>query len=153
MTRNLDTFKENKVLSSIAILGVLSIAGEMTITKCLLIEPMLSYKKVRTTLKRKGAKIRSIEELIIKEKNQFININERFLDKLVLSVNSIFLLKELGLIDIEEELIIFRGSDFNFDEPNLGKFAKDIINASFKLAEILIREEESKLYLNLLIEL
>lgn len=150
---NIGRFQSNEVLTAISILSSLSCVKKMEVMKCLLICPLLSYKNIRTYVKRTNSKVRSIEELVIKKNIVFSNFDKRFMEKLPLSINAILLLSQLKLIKIEEEYLIFNGEEFNFNEKSLGKSAQEAIIVSNKLAEILIKEEASSLYLSLRIEL
>jgi hypothetical protein len=149
---NINSFQSNEILTGIAILSVLKISQKLEITKCLLIEPLLSYKSIRRHLKTRTIKVRSIEELIVKNNVFFSNFNERFQEKLPLSINSILLFSQLELITIENQFLIFNGDDFDFNEKTLGEVAKSIIATSSNLSEIL-KEEASSLYLSLRVEL
>lgn len=147
------SFCSNELLTGISILSVLSNTKELEVAKCVLIEPMLNYKDLRATLKNSNTVLRSIEELILKKTVAFSNFNNRFYESLPLSINSILLMSELGLLKINGKMIAFSGDDFNFNEESLGKSAKERIIASKKVAEILQKETVSNLYLNLRVEL
>ena len=147
------SFQSNEILTGIAILSVLEKTKKMEISKCILIEPLLSYKSIRDYLKNANSKVRSIEELMIKQNIVFSNFNRRFQEKLPLSVNSILLLSQLKLLHIENGNLLFTGDKFDFNEKTLGKAAQDIIATSGNLVEILTREAASSLYLSLRIEL
>lgn len=147
------SFQSNEILTGIAILSVLENTKKLEISKCILIEPLLSYKSIRDYLKNANSKVRSIEELMIKQNIVFSNFNRRFQEKLPLSVNSILLLSQLKLLHIENGNLLFTGDKFDFNEKTLGKAAQDIIATSGNLVEILTREAASSLYLSLRIEL
>lgn len=143
------SFCSNELLTGISILSVLSNTKELEAAKCILIEPMLNHKDLRDILKKSNTVVRSIEELILKKTVAFSNFNNRFHETLPLSVNSILLMSELGLIRINDKMISFFGYDFNFNEESLGKSAKERIIARKKVAEILQKETVANLYLNL----
>lgn len=147
------SFLSNELLTGISILSVLSNTKELEIAKCILIEPMLNHTDLRLMLKRTNIIVRSIEELILKKIIAFANFNNRFYETLPLSINSLLLMNELGLLKIDGNMIVFKGEDFNFKEESLGQAAKDRIIASKKLAEILRKETVANLYLNLRVEL
>lgn len=147
------SFQSNEILTGIAILSVLKNTKKLEISKCLLIEPLLSYKSIRDYLKNANSKVRSIEELMVKQNIVFSNFNRRFQEKLPLSVNSILLMSQLKLLHIENGNLLFTGDKFDFNEKTLGKAARDIIATSGNLIEILTREAASSLYLSLRIEL
>lgn len=149
----INKFKNNELITGISILAVLKYMKHIEISKCMLIEPLLSYSKVLQLLGRANSSIKSIEDLIIKESIVFTNFNERYNEKLTISINSIFLFVKLGLISIKNDEIIFEGSKFNFNDDTLGKRARMRITAAKKLAEILLKGEASDLYLSLRIEI
>lgn len=150
---SIHSFQSNEILTGIAILSVLRNTKKLETTKCLLIEPLLSYKSIRDYLKNANSKVRSIEELMVKQNIVFSNFNRRFQEKLPLSINSILLMSQLKLLLIENNNLLFTGDKFNFNEKTLGKAAQDIIATSSNLVEILTREAASSLYLSLRVEL
>lgn len=150
---SIHSFQSNEILTGIAILSVLRNTKKLETTKCLLIEPLLSYKSIRNYLKNANSKVRSIEELMVKQNIVFSNFNRRFEEKLPLSINSILLMSQLKLLHIENNNLLFTGDKFDFNEKTLGKAALDIIATSSNLVEILAREAASSLYLSLRIEL
>lgn len=151
--RQIDTFYNNELLTGIAILAALKQRQKVEISKVLLIHPILSYKGIVEFLKDKRTKIRSIEELIIKKNMAFANFNRRYLEDLELSINAIFLFKELGMLDIIDNELIYIETSFDFKNKALGKRALDIIDASYSLINVLDKEEASNLYLSLRVEL
>ena len=147
------SLKENELLTGISILAVLRHTKQLELSKCILIEPLLSYTQVLNTLKRSNSKIKSIEDLIIKQSIAFANFNNRFQDTLLLSMNAIILFEKLGLLYRKDNLIHFSATDFNFTTKSLGETAHNRILASGKLAEILQKGEASDFYLSLRIEI
>ncbi len=149
----LRTFRDNELVTGISILSVLRYTKELELSKCMLIEPLLSYSKVLNALKRSNSSIKSVEDLVLKEDIAFSNFNSRYQDSLILSVNSILLFMQMGLLTIEDELVKYSGDYFNFSNPGLGNKANSRIKAAKKLADILLKGEASDLYLSLRIEL
>lgn len=149
----INTFRDNELLSGISILAVLRHTSNMEISKCMLIEPLLSYSKVLRLLKRSNSSVKSIEDLIIKESIVFSNFNARYQEKAFLSINSMLLFEKLGLLEISNSGVKFCGDRFNFSDQTLGEKAKSRIAASQKLAEILTKGEASDFYLSLRIEI
>ena len=72
------SFQSNELLTGIAILSVLRNTKKLEITKCLLIEPLLSYKSIKDYLKKSNCKVRSIEDLVVKKSIVFLDFNRRF---------------------------------------------------------------------------
>lgn len=147
------SFYNNELLTGLAILSVLKKTGKLEISKVLLIQPLLSYRGVLEFIKNKRSKIRSIEELIVKKNIVFTNFNKRYFENLELSINSILLFKQLGLIKIDNETLIYIEKNFEFSEKILGDRAQEIIKASYNISEILKKEDASNLYLSLRVEL
>ena len=148
----ISVFRDNELITGISILAVLRFTKKLELSKCMLIEPLLSYSKVLKLLKRSNSSVKSIEDLIIKESIIFSNFSSRYQEKLILSINSLLLFEEMGLLKIDNNNVTYNGYSFNFSEQSLGEKAKDRISASRKLAEILTKGEASDFYLSLRIE-
>lgn len=146
-------FRDNELITGISILAVLRYANNLELAKCMLIEPLLSYAKVLGLLKRTNSNIKSIEDLILKESIVFSNFSRRYYEKMILTVNSLLLFEQFGLLSIEVDKVVFKGEAFNFSERSLGKKAQQRIQASKKLAEILTKGDASDIYLSLRVEL
>jgi len=136
----IDTFHDNEILSGISILAVLRYVNCMELSKCMLVEPLLSYSRVVSALKRSNSSVKSIED-------------ERFHERALLSMNSILLFEKLGLLKLSNDGVRFSGGNFDFFNPSLGEKAKTRIAASQKLAEILVKGDASDFYLSLRIEI
>ncbi|WP_279067981.1 hypothetical protein [Intestinimonas butyriciproducens] len=149
----ISVFRDNELITGISILAVLRFTKKLELSKCMLIEPLLSYSKVLKLLKRSNSSVKSIEDLIIKESIIFSNFSSRYQEKLILSINSLLLFEEMGLLKIDNNNVTYNGYSFDFSEQSLGEKAKDRISASRKLAEILTKGEASDFYLSLRIEL
>ena len=147
------SLKENELLTGISILAVLRHTQQLELSKCMLIEPLLSYSQVLKALKRTNSSIKSIEDLILKQSIPFANFNNRFQDKLLLSMNALILFEKLGLISIKENIVYFNSNDFNFANTSLGEAATSRISASGKLAEILEKGDASDFYLSLRVQI
>lgn len=147
------TFQGNEIVTGISILSVLSLVNKMEITKCLIIEPLLNHNALLKMLSRKNSNVRSIEELIIKKQEAFNNFSDRYKESVLLSINSIMLMSQMGLLKIDNDSLIFLGHDFNFSEKSLGKMTLDRISAGKKITRILERIDAASLYLALRIEL
>lgn len=151
--REIYSFYNNELLTGISILAVLKENGSLEISKALLIHPLLSYTEVLRYVKRGNVRIRSIEELIVKRNIKFTNFSTRYLENLSLSINSILLLKQLKLIEIEENRLISSNTDFDFKDKSLSGRANELILAAINISEMLKREDVSNLYLSLRIEI
>lgn len=151
--KELDSFYNNELITGIAILAALKTTKVLDISKALTIQPLLSYPGILNFVKKNNTKVRSIEELIVKRNIIFTNFNKRYFENLSLSINSIFLLKQLNLIRIEGNKLIPTNIQFDFTDKTLGDRAKEVIAAASNLAEMLKREDASNLYLSLRIEI
>lgn len=149
----ISVFRDNELITGISVLAVLRYTKKLELSKCMLIEPLLSYSQVVKLLKRSNSSIKSIEDLILKESIIFSNFNTRYYEKLLLSINSLRLFEEMALLRIESDGVVYTGDAFDFSEKSLGQRAIDRISASKKLAEILTKGEASDFYLSLRIEL
>ena len=149
----ISVFRDNELITGISMLAVLRFTKKLELSKCMLIEPLLSYSKVLKLLKRANSSVKSIEDLIIKESIIFSNFSSRYQEKLILSINSLLLFKEMGLLQIEDNIVIYDGNSFDFAEQSLGERTRNRISASRKLAEILTKGDASDFYLSLRIEL
>ena len=146
------SFKENELLTGISILAVLKHTNQLELTKCILIEPLLSYSQVLRFLKNANTKARSLEDLILRKSIPFTNFNNRFHDKLLLSINALILFEKMDLLRIKDNMVYFNAADFNFYTHSLGEAAANRIAASRKLADILQKGDASDFYLSLRIE-
>ncbi len=151
--KEIHSFYNNEVLTGIAILSVLYQVRELEISKALLIQPILSYSGVLNFVKKKNAKIRSIEELIVKKSLHFTNFNKRYFESIGLSMNSILLMKQFGFLDIQADKLICGKTKFDLCNENLGDRAIDIIKGACNISNAIDKGEVSNLYLSLRIEL
>ena len=117
------SFKENELLTGISILAVLKHTNQLELTKCILIEPLLSYSQVLRFLKNANTKARSLEDLILKKSIPFTNFNNRFHDKLLLSINALILFEKMDLLRIKDNMVYFNAADNLFLE--MGKTEGD----------------------------
>ena len=148
-----ESLKNNELVTGISILAVLKNVTEIEVTKVLLIEPMFSYTSILSFLSRKNSSIHSIEDLIIKQCVTFTNFNNRFFEKLDLTMNSIMLFQKMGLLRMSGNKVLFLAYDFDFNNRGLGEIVCKRIMAADKLAEILKKGDATDLYLSLRIEI
>ena len=147
------TIYHNELIGIISLLSILQYHKEMSLGKALLIFPFFGHKGTLGILKRKNIKIRSLEELIVKYPSSCSNFNERFQSLSPVTINSIILLKRMGLINLKDGILSLNKQNiFELENKSFGSRAKDIVQASKKLAEILM-EDTSNLYLQLRVEI
>lgn len=143
-------YYNNFGVSVVAIGAVLNISHSLSLSKIFLIFPLLSHQKLLQYLSRKTTKIKSIEKLISDETSYFSNFSERYMDSLVITVNSIQYLNDTGYIEISDGVIkLIKPLEYN---EKMGKRAKNFFKASENISSLLT-ETENKLYLNLRVEI
>ncbi|WP_142350408.1 three component ABC system middle component [Bacillus sp. AFS029533] len=149
-TRNL---YNNELIGAIAIASVLKYLNNASFSKCALILPIVTHKQSLNFLKQKNSVIRSMEEFVMKKPACFVNFDDRYISLLIISLNAITLLREIGVIGIKDEIIYYiYDNKFQFSNKDLGKRTEDIIKSAEKLATIL-DEDIANLYLQLRVKL
>lgn len=103
------SFRDNELITGISILAVLNYTKKLEFSKCLLIEPLLSYSRVVKGLSRRNSSIKSIEDLVLKENVVFSDFNSRYQEKLLLSINSLLLFSKMGLVSLEGDVAAYAG--------------------------------------------
>lgn len=141
----------NEAMGLIAIQSVLSKKDSLNIANVFLLLPLLFDKKIRGYLKRKATTILSMQEIVTTKNEYFIGFNEKFLDTLVVTTNSIAIGLELNLFRLDGNNLILAGSPIMDSEP-LGKRVEDIFVASENVS-LLLTEPPEVLYALLRIEL
>ncbi len=97
-----------------------------------------------------------MEEFIIKNVDCIINFNSRFEDYLPLTINSITILREIGLINIDRHNISFNNAGPELKSltgKNLGSRIQDIFKANEFLSDLMKVEKVNSFYLKLRIAL
>lgn len=144
----------NEAIGAVAIASVLKTVAKLSFSKTVLILPFLFHRDTSLFLKRSNAVIRSIEEIIIKRTESFGNFNSRYISLLPITINSIMLLKQMGVIKMHDNNLIFINTlQIDPESKELGNRAADISKAAAKLAALLACEDDSSLYLKLRIQL
>ncbi|MER1986617.1 MAG: three component ABC system middle component [Solibacillus sp.] len=143
----------NELIAAISILSVLKHLKQGTTALLVLVLPIISEKKTLNFLAKQNTKIRSIEELILKNPETIVNFNNRYLSNLGTSINAIFLLKEMQLIQINGNVISYiDDNEIDFSSKQLGARLEKIINCSEKLSYIL-EDKIENIYLQLRVNL
>ncbi|XCN71185.1 MAG: three component ABC system middle component [Candidatus Electrothrix aestuarii] len=135
---------------SLAIAFVVQHLDRLTLAKALLIIPLITNAELLKYLARKTTKNQTIEQLIVKKPKCFSNFNARYYDALLVSINSIQLLVEIGLLELVDGKIITT-ERLNYDK-SMGKRAEKIFKASSNLAD-LVNSDIEDLYINLRVQL
>lgn len=151
---NAFTMTNNEALASIAIGYMAKKYGVISAAKSMLILPFILHPQ--TVRKLRGSSLkRSLEEFIVKNPECFTSFNARFLDYLPTSVNTLTILREMKIIEIQRDQIKFNyHSNFSPEYARtIGKRAADLFTAVDALVEIFRDQNENSLYLKLKIEL
>lgn len=140
----------NVGVCSLAIAFVVQKLDRLTVSNAFLIIPFITNSELLKYLARKDIYIRTIEQLVVKKPKCFLNFNARYYDALLVSINSIQLLVEIGLLELVDGEIITT-ERLNYDR-SMGKRAEKIFKASSKIAN-LVNSDAADLYTNLRVQL
>jgi len=143
----------NEAVGIIAMQATISECREITYAKAMLILPFLLHEDTVASLKRSNSVQRSIEEMMTKKLGNFANFDSRYYSMLPISLNVLMILRDMGAIKITKDKIYSSANLKNISIANLGKRAKNIIEATTKLSLLLNSENDSSLYLKLRITL
>ncbi|MGK0271793.1 MAG: hypothetical protein ACI88H_002459 [Cocleimonas sp.] len=144
------SYYNNISIGIIALGAVINQSKELPISKLFLIFPLLSHQKLLQHLGRKTTNIKSTEQLIVDKMSCFANFNKRYCDSLVLTVNALQYLNDMGYIEINSgKVILVKPFEYH---KKMGKRAMKMFNASENIAHIL-KDNSNKLYLNLRVEI
>jgi len=140
----------NLGISSLGIVFTIRHLCPLSLTKSLLIMPIITHKDLLQHLSRKTTKVHSLEQVLVSHQRCFSNFNARFYDSIITSINSIQFLAEVEMIEvIENEIIAVENLDYAM---SMGKRAKKIFDAAPNIARI-INSDSSGLYTNLRIQI
>lgn len=144
----------NEAISTIALGYFMSKVRIISLPKFMLVLPFVLHEQTLKQLNNNSIN-RSLEELIIKKPLILSNFNSRFKDFLPLSINSVTILNELGIVQLDREYIYFNEkSIFNKRDLNeIGDRIKKIMKGIDSLIEIITNDDNNSLYLTLKIEL
>lgn len=137
-------------IGAIAICSVLAHKNKLSVASMTLILPLVTHKECLSYLTKSSTNIKSIEKLITEKTTFFSNFNARYYDSLCLSFSSVQYLTEMGYVQLKDDYLV-KSKSLEYDKK-MGDRAKKIFLASNNICEIL-SENESKLFLNLRIEL
>jgi len=141
----------NEAIGLIAIQSALSKIDRLSIANAFLLLPLLFDKKIRGYLKRKGTTILSMQEIVTTKNEYFVGFNEKFIDTLVVTTNSVAMGIELNIFKLDgNDLILVKSPEI--DDELLGKKVADILCA-LENASLLVTESPEVLYALLRIEL
>jgi len=140
----------NLGICSLSIAFTLQRVGRLSLSQALLIMPIVAHEELLQYMARKSTNFNSIEQIIVRKPECFLNFNARFYDGLTVSLNAIQFLSEIDFIKLDGRDII---SIYSFSyEKSMGKRANKIFTASSHIAEF-VGSNTLNLYTNLRIEL
>lgn len=137
-------------ICSLSIAFTLQHVDRLSLSRALLIMPIIAHEELLQYMARKSTSFNSIEQVIVRKPACFLNFNARFYDGLTVSLNAIQFLSEMALIKLEDGEIITTES-IGYEE-SMGKRANKIFNASTRIASF-VSSDIANLYTNLRIEL
>jgi len=107
----------NEAIASLILEKVLRLLNEIEISRFLLLLPILLEDRI--IVKLKTGSFSDFEELVIKHPTLFANFNDRYLDLIPISINSLTLLKEMGVLTASKNKIFYNESHPDFSQPQL----------------------------------
>ncbi|RAW01959.1 hypothetical protein DQQ10_05210 [Pseudochryseolinea flava] len=105
-------------MATVAIGHFLSLQHQMEFSKLLFVLPFVLHEPTVKRLKGQSYK-RSLEEFIIKNIDCVLNFNSRFQDYLPLTLNSVTILREIGLLTIKGDVIAFNAGSTELFQPDV----------------------------------
>ena len=98
----------NEAIASLVLEKTLRLLNEIEISRFLLILPILLEDRI--IVKLRTSNFSDFEELLRKHPTLFANFNDRYLDLLPISINSLTLLKEMGVLMTSKNRIFFNAN-------------------------------------------
>lgn len=141
--------------SLLAFLSVVKKLDNIDCSKSLLILPLVLHDPLIQYLKDGRVVIKGMEDLILSKVEYFLNYNERYINFLTLSLNTLVFAEKMGFIEITNNRIVpilEEISKIDFHDRKIGRRLKDVDKASDNIIKIL-NEDVSELYFKLRIEL
>jgi hypothetical protein len=149
----MNRLSQNELIGTVAIQSALDSSPykSLSLSKAMLILPLLFDKTIRSVLKRKNSVVLSSKDLIISSPNSFLTIRARYEDLMITSLNAILLAQELGIAVLRENDLMLKSKIF-FDSEDIGKAALDMLASGPKLG-LILSEPTIDLYQTFRIEL
>jgi hypothetical protein len=98
----------NEAIASLVLEKTLRLLNEIEISRFLLILPILLEDRI--IVKLRTSNFSNFEELLRKHPTLFANFNDRYLDLLPISINSLTLLKEMGVLMTSKNRIFYNSN-------------------------------------------
>lgn len=150
MSVKLSTYN-NEAIGTLTMGYFISLSKQLSIAKAMIILPMILHDATARRLRGNSIN-RSLDEFIIGNVDCLINFNKRYTDFLPVSVNSVMMLREMGIVLLSEDKIIYNSDNtrFNaFSAHNIGNRARALLASVERLVPIIVNEHDWSLYLKL----
>jgi hypothetical protein len=150
----MNRLSHNELIGTVALQSALENSSNqrLSLAKAMLVLPLLFDKAVRSVLKNKKSIVLSSKDLLMSKPSAFITVRARYEDLTITSLNTILLVQELGMIEMDDNCLVLKRQIFFQGQPDIGKSATDILEAGPKLG-LIFREATSDLYQTFRIEL
>jgi len=150
----MNRLSHNELLGTVALQSALEGSNNhrLSLTKAMLVLPLLFNKAVRSLLKNKNSVVLSSKDLLISKPSAFVTVRARYEDLTITSLNTIILAQELGMVALEDDCLVLKKKVFSKNQTDIGKSAIDILEAGPKLG-LILREAALDLYQTFRIEL
>lgn len=139
-------------ICSLAIVATLqgSKSQSLTISKLFFIMPIVAHKQTLSYFANAKTNFSSIEELLAKKYECFINFNDRYYDSLTLTMNSIQFLLDAEFVVLDNSILKL-GKNILY-ENGMGARAKKIFSAVPNIVKFL-ENDDINMFLNLRIKI
>lgn len=141
----------NEIIGIVAMISILKPLEKISISKAMLILPLILHDPTMNYLQRGNVEIRSIDQLVADKFQFLLNFNNRFSSMLPISLNCLYLLEKMNHIKIEDGYIYIK-NEINLNVKKLGKRGMKIYKSSSNMRNI-FDASDSYLYLQLRVEL
>lgn len=130
---------QNELIGTVAIQSALenSFEHRLSLSKTMLVLPLLFDKTIRSILKKKNSVVLSSKDLLLSNPEAFITVRARYEDLAITSLNTIILTKELGMTIQKGDYLILNKQIFFQNNSEIGKTASDMLASGPKLGLIL----------------
>ncbi len=145
----------NEILGLLALQTALANAERQSLqmSKAFLVLPLLFNARIRSALKRKNSAVIGVSDLIATIPSFVISFNARFSNLLCVSLNTVIVAHEVGMVDLhDQEISLLRPAFVKTDAKTLGKIGADIHLCGPRL-KLLLNENSADLYRKLGIQL
>ncbi|MFT5916317.1 MAG: hypothetical protein ACI81T_002825 [Bacteroidia bacterium] len=133
----------NEIMSVFPIRRVLEDTKKLKLFKATLILPFL-YDRHATKVLSFISESKNLEESILKFPNYFASFNDRYMNFLPITVNSISLMKEMKMLDFDKNYIFLKDTNQwkEYENQDLGSKTKRLIENASLLSDIMKNTNE-----------